>query len=207
MRIEDGGGSNGAVKVDYKQRLDVHATTREEEELSILEGRGVQVNSGWISSLADGESALLYAKNNEGGFISGLPQDFHFTRIFVGLGISSNFNGRAELIVYRNPTGGTIVSGATAVTTKSNQNFGSNEPFDDLLIYEGSNGLTLTGGTEHARFALSTSTTQATRFAVGVNWIMPRGASIGMSIDPDISSGTVEAYVGIVGFYVPRDFG
>lgn len=171
MRLEDGTGVNGDASVDYKQRLDTHSTTREEEELAILEGDGVQVNSGWISSLADGESALLYVKK-----------------------------------VYRLPDGGTgtIIDDAVGISIKSNQNFGSNDPFDSLNVYEGSNGKTIVGA-EHAIFALSNSSSQATRFAVSVKWVLPRGAAMAISIDPDISAGTVEAYVGFAGFFLPRD--
>ena len=82
------------------------------------------------------------------------------------------------------------------VTIKTNQNFGSSNEFTDIIAYKGVSGDTFTDGTVMSFFYQVGSG----RLSAGLSWVMPPGSSVGFKLLPNMSSGTVNTYVAIVGY-------
>jgi hypothetical protein len=95
----------------------------------------------------------------------------------------------------RNPTGGTLISGATNVDMNQNRNFGSNIALT-ADVYKGASGNTVTGGNDIAQFY---QTGQGRLFA-SIGFDLPKGSSIAIEIDPNLSSGSVNVYAAIIGY-------
>jgi len=96
--------------------------------------------------------------------------------------------------VVKNPTAGDIVTDATPVSINANRNFGSANTLQDSLVYKGKDGGTLTDGT----VALTLYSDQGSRLLAGINIELTKGTSIGIKIDPNLSSGTINAYAAII---------
>ena len=80
--------------------------------------------------------------------------------------------------ILRNPTAGTVVSDATAITP-TNMNFGSADvPTADL--FSGGEGKTLTGQDD----ILRSKTSSDSRLLLGILTRLPQGASVGIRVTP-----------------------
>ena len=115
--------------------------------------------------------------------------------VAVGIGAGS-FSDNVEIFIRRNPDAGDIVTDATAADMKSNANFGSNDTFD-ADVFKGKSGGTMTGHTDHAIIAQNG---QGRVFAT-VPLVVPRGSTVGVYINPNLSSGSVEVYAAFIGFF------
>ena len=183
-RIQDGTGTNNFAKVSTTNKL----LTRSTSEDVILEaaklGLAYNLNTGDVGSLANGESVLLYFKNNE-------EQDFIVNALAVGIKDASGSNIHTVKI-YRNPTS---VSFSTAVDMNSNRNFGSAQTLADSLAYKGVNGSTQTGGTEAAQFYMN----ESGRLFATVDFVLPKSTSMAVSLILSLSAGTTTAYLALIG--------
>lgn len=140
MIINDGTGKGNQVKVDADNRLYSNAVTREEVELSIFKGNGYNINTGLVNITNAGvDNAIWYLKNND-------SEDLIIHEILIILGTTTGGTGDGTLKVFRNPTGGTIVSNAVAVEANVNRNFSSSNILD-VDTFKGATADTLTGGT------------------------------------------------------------
>lgn len=185
--IKDGTGNGYLAKVDDHYRLYTYTVSLSEQDDATHEGRSFNVNTGIVTLTNAAETPMLYLKNNE-------TEDLHITAIAVGFGASTGGTGDPCLITMeRNPTGGTIVSGATAVDVKTNRNFGSNSTLT-ADAYKGATGLTMTGGTDHAYFYQSPSG----RLYAGLSEQLPKGTSIGITITPQSSNTSMACYVALI---------
>lgn len=183
MIFEDGKGTGSKARVDKNNRMHVQSVT-ETEGLHITEkGDAYNINTGTISFSAAG--TLLYIKNNE-------DQDMVIDNIIIAMGAASTSDS-PEITFVRNPTGGDLITDATAVSIDQNRNGGSNKTLT-ADKYAGKSGGTLTGGNDW----LFIYQNEDGRAVIGIQLILPKGASIGIKLDPKLSSGSVKAYAAAV---------
>ena len=187
MIIEDGKGSGVKAQVDSNNRLLTSAVTLTQQIDSNTEGDAYNINTGNLTFSAAG--TFLYVKNNE-------DRDLMIETIIVGLG-TGTFSDSAEINIVRNPTGGDLISDATAVADFENRNFGSNRTLS-ADAYSGKSSGTLTGGDN---FALIYAT-GSSRAVIPTYILLPKGTSIGITFDPKLSSGNVKAYCATIAYLV-----
>lgn len=170
--IEDGTGSGVKAKVDDKNRLaTVSFNENIEEHFTAIES-GFNINTGDISLTSGNESALLYFKN------TGL-KDIWIKQLIYLVGASTGGSGEYRVSVYKNPTGGTLVSAGTSFSAV-NRDFGSNASLDGTLL-KGSEGSTITGGS----IALESLLVDQGRHSIDPGLIILRpGNSIAISLTP-----------------------
>ena len=189
MIIEDGTGSGRKAKVTTENKLRVSSTTLSEDKLAAVEGRAFNINTEIIALTGTGESAVLYVKNNE-------SEDISIQGFFVGVGTLSGTSSDSILVrAYINPTGGTLISNAVDVTV-TNRNLGSTKTFS-LDVYKGVDGDTITG--QDATPILYQFQGGSSRVFGNVNLVLPRGASIAVTIDLNTTGGA-NIYAGFTGF-------
>jgi hypothetical protein len=183
MIIEDGKGSGYKVKVDETNRLHVQSINETEVEHAVESGDAYNINSGNITFTAAG--TLLYFKNNE-------DVDAVVDAVAVGQG-SGTVSDIGEVTIIRNPTGGDLISDATAVSMNQNRNFGSAKTIS-ADAYAGKSGGTITGGDDIVLLYQA----QNTRLFASLVFSVPKGQSVAIKIDPKLSSGSIKAYAALV---------
>ena len=189
-QILDGTGKGYRMKVDSNNRAQVFAIS---EGLSIdaaKSGENYNINTGAVTLTSANESAVLYLKNNE-------DKTFVIEDIIVILGASTGGTGDLTVEVIRNPTLGTIISGASDVDVIGNRNFGSSR----LLtadVYKGAEGNTMTDGTVFSDTTRSTAST-IVHFDADVI-VLPKGTSIGVNITPQTSNTSMSVKIAVVGY-------
>ena len=184
MLIEDGKGNGKSAQVDNSNRLRVHAVTESEALHSSEEGGAYNVNSGLISITAD--ATLLYLKNNE-------DEDIVIEAIALGSFEGITHSDDPYITVVRNPTGGDLISDATAVPMNGNRNFGSNNV---LLVdtYKGKVGGTITGGSDIAIL----QAVGGGRGFYTVEFVLPRATSIAVKLTANVTSGSANWYCAFI---------
>ena len=185
-RIEDGKGSGKNAEVDAQNRLQTHAVSEAESLHHAEVGNGYNINTGLISITAD--ATLIYLKNNE-------DTDFVITSIALGSFEGIIHSDDPYVTLVRNPTGGDLISDATAVSMNQNRNFGSNlTPTID--VYKGKVGGTVTGGNDIAIL----QATPGGRSFYSIDFVLPRGTSLGVKLTANITSGTANWYCALIGY-------
>tara|TARA_B110000285_G_C14783083_1_gene449473 strand:+ start:22 stop:615 length:594 start_codon:yes stop_codon:yes gene_type:complete len=193
FEIKDGTGTGNLARVDAENRVAVRAITETEIEKAVLDGRAFNINTEFLSITTDVEHAILYVKNNE-------DQDLIIAAWFNGTDLGTNGANAGIIKVYYNPTGGTIISDATAVTPV-NRNAGSSRV---LLAdaFSGGNAKTFTGQDTPA--VLYQTQTVGSRAFGGVFLTLPKGSSLVSTYDPN-GAETINIYTGFQ-VYVASDF-
>ena len=186
--ITDGTGTSGySGKVDGNNRFHTRSVTSQENQSATKSGRSFNVNTGEITLTDANETPVLYLKNNE-------DEDLIITAIAGGLGPTTGGSGGIpKIIIEKNPTAGTIVSGATAVDIKSNRNFTSPKELT-ADAYKGATGLTMTGGSDH----LLIYQTSNGRLFAGIDEVLPKGASIGVKFTPQSGNTSQTIYIALI---------
>lgn len=178
MMIFDQYNGNGA-KVDDNKRLHTESVNRTVLTEACFKGEAFNFNTGAITLTTGGESALGYL-----GYEGNDP--FVITEIIFIIGSASGTltsDGTAKIL--RNPTGGTIVSGAVPVEIAANRDFSSSVTVSGDM-FKGAEGNTLTGGTTFADTTRSSGFTGTINFdaapivlrkgnTLGVTWAPPAG--------------------------------
>jgi hypothetical protein len=169
--IQDGTGKSYGAKVDIDGRLHVDSIGTDREAYSSQLGNSFNLNTGRITlTNASTENAVMYVRNNEN-----FP--LVLTNFFYQTGASTGGSGNVFVEIIRNPTTGTIVSGATDGEINVNRNFGSSKTLD-VTFYKGATGLTITDGNTALESILATATQ---RIAVSAGAItLPKGSSVGI---------------------------
>ena len=103
--ILDGTGQGYEAKVDKNNRLQVLAVSEGFSIESALVGENYNLNTGAITLTSANESAVAYLKNDE-------DANLIIKDIIIILGASTGGSGNLEVELIKNPTTGTIVSGA-----------------------------------------------------------------------------------------------
>lgn len=172
--IKDGTGSGNQVKVDGNKRLHVDSSSRSEDKQAALLGQSFNINTGTVTLTSGGESAVCYLKYTG-------DKALVIKEILGIVGSTTGGSGDAEMKLIKNPSTGTIISGATNVDTTQNRDFSSANLFDGVS-YKGAEGLTLTNGTD---FADTTRSSFGVPIAFDASIIVLRkGNSIGVTFTP-----------------------
>jgi len=186
--IEDGSGDSYTAKVDLNKRLHTRSVSLTEHHDSTDLGDSYNINTGVVTLTTANDSAVLYVKNNE-------EKGLNISAIVVGMGPSTGGSGGIpKITMVRNPTAGTIVSGATAVDISSNRNFGSSNILSADAYKGDGTAMTFTDGTEHI---ISFQTANGRAFFT-VDEILPKTKSIGIKIDPQAGNTSMDVYVALV---------
>jgi hypothetical protein len=171
--IEDGKGSGKKAYVDDENHLVTHAYTEQFKEFALLTGDAFNINTGIINLTSDSATPVLYIENKGVG-------DFVIPTITYILRASTGGSGDLIVNVYKNITGGTIISNATDVEMKNSRNVGlSKTPVGN--IYKGATGDTRIGGEK----IISTITGAESRVVIEPgDTIIPRFKNICFEIIP-----------------------
>ena len=179
MKIQDGSGKGYEAKVDSNNRVHAKSVTISGSLDSIQNGQGFTINTGSITYTAAG--TMLYIKNDS-------DQDLVLQSLIFGLGQATTSDS-PEMTIVRGPTGGDLITDQTEADMVQNRNFGSSELLN-AETYKGKSGGTLTGGEDMGIVYLNTSA----RSVIPVDFILPKGASVAVKLDPKLSSGSMKAY-------------
>lgn len=188
MRIDSGTGNCQSAKVDNENKLHTRAVTETELTHSVIEGDGYNINTGIITLTNDTDTPILYLKNNE-------LRPLHITAIIVGLNFSTGGSATdmGLITLVRNPTAGTIVSGATDADISANRHFGSTNTLT-ADAYKGATGDTMTDGTDY----IYSYQNDGGRLFLGLDEHLPKGASIGVKLQAPSGNTSMACYVAVV---------
>jgi hypothetical protein len=182
--LKNGTGDGYTAQVDARNRLKTRAITQSETQFANLLGDAYNINTGTVS--ISGDTGILYFKNLD-------AEDFVLDSFAVGVGAGS-FSDSVVVTVIRNPTAGTLIDTATAVDMNQNRNFGSSKTLSGNA-YKGASGATVTGGDNIAQFF---QTGQGRLFAT-VDFELPKSSAVGLKVEPNLSSGSVNMYAALIG--------
>jgi len=188
MLVEDGKGTGLKAKVDTSYRLHVQSVAETEGLHAVVLGDAFNINTGNVTFSAAG--TLLYIQNNE-------DRDLVIEAIAVGAG-QATVSDIGEMTIVRNPTGGDLITDATAVDMNQNRDFGSSKTLS-AFAYKGKSAGTLTGGEDTLLVYIGANN----RSLISLNLQIPKGTSIGITLDPKLSSGTMKAYCAAVCYLKP----
>jgi hypothetical protein len=186
-RIEDGKGSGRDAQVDDQNRLRTHAVSESESLHATEEGLSYNLNTGLIS--ITGDATLLYYKNTG-------DKDFVVEAIALGSFEGITHSDDPYITLVRNPDGGNLISDATTSgTLNQNRNFGSTNSLNGLF-YKGKVSGTVTGGDDIAIL----QATPGGRSFYTINFVLTKGASIGVKLTANVTSGSANWYAALIGF-------
>lgn len=182
--IRDGAGKGNQLKIDANNRAHTQSVSETEALQSTEQGNAYNVNTGLIS--ITGDATLCYIKNNE-------DRDLVIEAIALGSFEGITHSDDPYITIKRNPTGGDLISDATAVSMNANRNFGSNKTLS-ANVYKGKVGGTITGGDDAAILQVN----PATRSFYSIDFILPKGSSMAIDLTANVSSGTANYYAAII---------
>jgi hypothetical protein len=169
--IKDG-LTGSTTKVTADNLLQVQARTETQEDHEVELGNAFNLNTGDVSLTGVASSSLLYIKNTSSTQTIVIPAS-----IWLLAETDGTFGSwLAEVIA--NPTGGTLISTATALTPV-NRRIGDSGILP-ATAYLGSYGLTATGGTT----VYSSRFNSNGRFVVAVKLELPPQQSLALRITP-----------------------
>lgn len=184
-QITDGTGKGYLAKVDENNRLSTFSVSETVTELAARSGNSYNVNTGTITLTSASESGLLYLKNNG-------DNDLIIISIGYLLGDSTGGSGDIQAKVIFNPTGGTVISGATDVDININKNAGSSKVLD-VDAYKGEEGRTITGGSD-AYYSLIAGDSRGYVISTG-SLVFPKGSSLGIALTPQTGNTNMDLQV------------
>lgn len=185
--LEDGKGSGNKAKIGSDNRLQVRSVSESEIIHNGELGNAYNFNTGLIS--ITGDATLIYFKNNSN-------DNFIVESLALGSFEGITHSDDPYVTIIRNPTGGDLISDASAVEMNQNRSFSSSNEAD-CLVYKGKSGGTITGGNDIAILQASSGG----RSFFGLNFILGKGASIAVKLTANVSSGSANWYAALIGYY------
>lgn len=186
-QIIDGTGSGYKLKVGSDNRAQVRAVTEDEIIHNGELGNSYNWNTGLIT--ISGDATLIYLKNNS-------SDSLIITDIAIGAFDGITHSNAPYITVVRNPTGGDLITDATAISMNQNRNFGSSKTAD-INVYKGKVSGTLTGGNDIAILQAA----KTGRSFYTIDFLLPKGASIGLKLTANLSSGSASWYAALIGYF------
>ena len=187
MALEIQGNDNAITyKIGATARGQIKAfsvSESEAQEATTL-GDGYNINTGVIALTSSTESGVMYFKNNE-------SRNMIIESVFAGVGSSGTVTDAAHITIIRNPTGGTLISGAVNVDMITNRSHGTSNTLANSLAYKGAEGSTITGGDESYLFFQSAGGRLS---APGISVALAPGNSLAMKINTFTTAGTTNVY-------------
>lgn len=186
MIFEDGAGSGVKAKVNGRNEVCVFGVTESEGQSALENGLAYNLNTKGIASMTSGDATLLYIKNNES-----VPMIIE--QMIIGVRGLTGLTDMAQWTTISNPTGGDLISDATALTITANRQVGSSNTLASAtLTYQGKAGGTITGGNEELYGYINNNT----RLAIPINIELNSGGSYAIKVESDATAGT--AYCALV---------
>jgi hypothetical protein len=184
MQITDATGAGFAAKVDSSNRLRTRGVTSTEVNEEATLGNAYLISSGLVTLTSAAESAVLYLRNDE-------DDDLVLTR-FIGSARASTGGSTSHALVtlYSNPTGLTGGSGSDVVP--KNLNFGSTNTLLNTSEL-GQQGASIDGGEAFSAFVIPLEGLSSE----GSSIVLPKGASIGISVVPPTGNTSLTVGIGI----------
>jgi hypothetical protein len=178
MILQDGTGKGYQLQITELNRAETDATIKTRiADISLREGQAYTIASGFISLTTTASySGVLWIKNTD---TEGRDMFIEHIRV-CGTGAGTMSMEALQCIVYRNPTTGTLISGASAAY-KANNNFGSANEFNGLA-YKGADGNTITNGDWFTQFTTHIPGHSVIDFNDSI--ILPKNSSIGFALKP-----------------------
>lgn len=192
MRIEDGSGIGYHAQVDSSNRLHTFSTMETELLHACRDGDAYNINTGIVTLTSANESGVLYVKNTS------TTHRLIITGIVCILSPSTGGSSSDSTLVrmYKNPSTGTLISGATAVDINSNRNFSSAKSLTGLA-YKGSEGSTITNGTQHIQSLVSAGS----RTFFAIEEVLGQNNSIAVSYEPNDGNTSMKTMTAIICHY------
>lgn len=190
--ISDGTGTGKQAKVNVYNRLHTYSVSQDLLFDAARDGNAYNISTGNITLTSDNESPILYVKNN------GL-QDLIIAQIISSSGASTGGSGPITGVIYKNITGGTIVSNAVPTDGNSNFNFGSSNTLD-ADVYKGAEGDTIAGGSQVGGIVIPENTT----FTLDANNFLPKDTSIVLSVKPATGNTSFTINVSLILYLDPQ---
>lgn len=187
-QIEDGTGTGFRVYVGSDNRMQTRAIQEPEAIHNAELGGSYNFNTGLIS--ITGDATLIYVKNNS-------DENLIITDIVTAAGDGITHSDFPLFTAVRNPTGGDLITDATAISINQNRNFGSSKTAE-VNAYKGKVGGTLTGGNDLLIF--QGAKTGRSAFS-NLNFLIPKGGSIGVKLTANRSSGTANYYMAFIAYF------
>ncbi len=190
MQLQDGTGFGYRAKVTEGNKLLTQAVTETQSDHHSEIGKRFNINTGDITLTGNATaSGVLYFKNNE-------DEDFHITVVVYNLGNSTSGTGDSLIEIIKNPTAGTLISNAVAVSVNSNFNFGSALDLS-ATAYKGAEGYTITDGSVFT----TTRSSANGRIALTLgDIIIPKGSSLGIRYTTQTSNSSQKVQFAVSGF-------
>jgi hypothetical protein len=183
--IIDGTGTGNVAKVDSRNRLSTLSISETTSESAARDGNSYNINTGTINLTSANESGVLYIKNNG-------DNDIVLLQIGYLVGNSTGGTGDFNAKVVFNPTGGTVISGATSVDVNVNKNAGSSKTLT-VDCYKGAEGNTITGGNDTY---LSLLPSAGRSYVINTGSIhLPKGSSLGITLTPQSSNTSTDVQI------------
>lgn len=181
----DGKGRGYQAAIDAENRLKTQSVSESEDIHALEQGNSYNINTGLITSI-NGDATLIYLKNNE-------TKDLIIQAIALGIFEGITHSDDPYITVVRNPTGGDLISDATAVSMNQNRNFGSSNTLT-ADAYKGKVSGTLTGGNDIAIL----QATPAARSFYTIDLSLAKGSSVGIKFTANASSGSASLYCALI---------
>lgn len=193
IKIIDGTGHGYEALVDSENRLYTLSVALPPLLHSALEEDAWFLRTPIINLTSANPSGVFY--------LLGADPDKQLSvdRISISLG-NSDSPGDTEVILYENPTGGTLVTAGTA-TTPRNRNLGSVKPANVTCLY-GAEGSTIVGATELYGSILQDGS-GITQF--DPNIIMPSGAGLAITVTPPTGNTSMDIRITAALLYEPHE--
>lgn len=193
MKIDDGSGKGFEAKVNARKRLHVHSIQESINLNSTSNGESYNINTGLVT--ISGDATLMYVKNNE-------DQDLVIEALALGAFEGITYSDDPYITLIKNPTGGDLITDASDVSMKENRNFGSSRALV-ADAYKGKVGGTVTGGTDVGILQV----TPGSRSFFGIDFVLPKGASLAIDLTANASSGSASYYVALICYLRSGIFG
>ena len=179
VTIKDGTGSGQVAKVTDENRLETSSVTQADKDHAADLGNKYNINTGDITLTDANKTTTLYIKNNE-------SSDLVISSLIYNLGATTSGSGDAKIEVLRNPTAGDIVTNASDVEMKSNQNFGSS----NTLLADAYKGATADAAITDGDVSISTRSAANTgRIFISLgSLVIPKGSSLAIDYTPPSSN-------------------
>lgn len=186
-QILDGTNGSYRARVGSDNRLQTRSLSESEIIHACEVGNAYTWNTGLIT--ISGNATLAYVKNNS-------DNNLIITDIAIGSFEGITHSNAPYLTLIKNPTGGDLISDASAVSMNENRNFGSAKTAD-AYVYKGKTSGTITGGSDVGILEIN----KTSRSLFTINFLLPKGASLAVKLTTNLSSGSASYYCALIGYF------
>ena len=184
--IQDGAGTGLRAKVNSSNRLTVDSIETTAESLASSSGDSFNVSNDIVEITSDAQTALIHIENTN-------SEDWVITRVYFHFGGSTGGVGSGEFCMVQNATTGTLVTGGTTAIPV-NANFGSAKFLVGNFL-QGTNGSTVTNGTEFLRTIVPSFTSR--NIIPFDSVVVPPGASLSLQFKPPVGNTSLKVQLGV----------